>query len=204
MYHPALVILVTGLVFILAFGGLSYIRGYGLSGQLALEGLALTAIFALLAWATNISLNPIVFLIILYLVSMRARILVDAGNFFLNAGRIPTAISLYRLALRLWPDPASRCIANINIGVAKIRSGAFQEAIAILEEILEKYKENIGFRNEAACLFNLGLAYRRLGQEDKAVRCLREALDLYPDSLYGRRARQLLKELGRSPEKQDE
>ncbi len=196
MYHPALVILVTGLVFILAFGGLSYIRGYGLSGQLAAEGLAVTVIFSLLAWAAGISLHPILFLIILYLVSMRARILVDAGNFFLNAGHIPTAVSLYNLALRLWPDHASKCIARINIGVAKIRSGALQEAIAILEEVLEKYKESIGFRNEAACLFNLGLAYRRAGHKDKAVRCLKEALDLYPDSLYGRRARQLLKELG--------
>ncbi|MEM3793642.1 MAG: tetratricopeptide repeat protein [Candidatus Bathyarchaeia archaeon] len=205
MYHPALVILVTGLVFILAFGGLGYIRGHGLSAQLALEGLLVTALFTFLVWATNISFHPIAFLIILYLISMRARILLDAGNFFLNAGHIPTAISLYKLALKIWPDSTSRCIAWINIGVAKIRSGALQEAIAILEELLEKHKESLGFRNEAACLFNLGLAYRRAGQKDKAVHCLREAADLFPDSLYGRRARELLKELGRSPaEEQDE
>lgn len=203
MYHPALVILVTGLVFILAFGGLGYLRGHGLSARLAIEGLTITALFTLLVWATNIPIHPIAFLIILYLVSMRARILLDAGNFFLNAGHIATAISLYKLALKIWPDSASRCIAWINIGVAKIRSGAIQEAIAVLEEVLEKHKENLGFRNEAACLFNLGLAYRRAGQKDKALYCLREAADLFPDSPYGRRARDLLKELGR-PEKQDE
>lgn len=202
MYHPALVILVTGLVFILAFGGLGYLRGHGLSGQLAAEGLAITALFALLAWAANVSLNPIMFLIILYLVSMRTRILLDAGNFFLNAGNIPAAISLYKLALKLWPDSAGRCIAKINIGVAKIRSGAMKEAIAILEEVLEKHKEVIGFRNEAACLFNLGLAYRKAGQKDKAIHCLKEAIELSPDSLYGRRAKELLKELSRSSEEQ--
>ncbi len=204
MYHPALVILVIGLVFILAFGGLSYIRGFGLSGQLAAEGLAITAFFVLLVWATNYPLNPILFLIILYFVSLRARILVDAGNFFLNSGHIPIAISLYKLALNLWPDSASRCIAKINLGVAKIRSGALQEAIAILEEVLEKHKDNLGFRNEAACLFNLGLAYRRAGQKEKAINCLKEAVDLSPDSLYGRKARELLKELGRRMEEGDE
>jgi tetratricopeptide (TPR) repeat protein len=203
VYHPALVILVTGLVFILAFGGLGYIRGYGLSTQLAAEGLAITAIFTILVWATNFPLNPILFLIILYLISMRVRLLLDAGNFFLNAGRIPTAISLYKLALKLWPDLPSLCIAKINIGVAKIRSGALQEAIAILEEVLEKHKETISFKHEAACLFNLGLAYRRAGQKDRAIQCLKEASDLFPDSLYGRRARELLKEMGRGSEEHD-
>ncbi len=203
MYHPALVILVTGLVFILAFGGLGYIRGYGLSGQLAAEGLAITAIFTILVWVTNFPLNPILFLIILYLTSMRVRILLDAGNFFLNAGHIPTAISLYKLALKLWPDLPSRCIAKINIGVAKIRSGALQEAIAILEEVLDKYKETISFKHEAACLFNLGLAYRKAGQKDKAIQCLKEASELFPDSLYGRRAMELLKKMGRGSEERD-
>ncbi len=204
MYHPALVILVTGLVFILAFGGLGYIRGYGLSGQLAAEGLAITGFFAILVWATNYPLNPILFLIILYLSSMRVRLLLDAGNFFLNAGRIPTAISLYNLALKLWPDLPSRCIAKINLGVAKIRSGALQEAIAILEEVLEKHKETISFKHEAACLFNLGIAYRRAGLKDRAIQCLKEASDLFPDSLYGRRAKELLKEIGRGSEEESD
>lgn len=198
MFHPAMVILVAGLLFILVFGGLGYIRGQGLSGQLAVEALAITGAFTLASWSLGMAINPLVFLLILYLITMRARLLLDMGNFFLNSGHIGEALSLYRLSLKLYPDTVTRCIAHINIAVAHIRRGAFQEAISLLEDVLTRYRDTLGLKNEAACFFNLGMAYHRLGNKRKAISYFNQAVDSFPDSVYARKAEQVLKKLKKS------
>lgn len=198
MYHPAMVILAMGFLFILAFGGLGYIRGQGLSGQLAAEALALTGGFALASWSLNLTVSPIVFLIVLYIVTMRARLLLDVGNFLLNSGRIDAALSLYKLSLNLRPDAITHCIAYINIAVAHIRKGEFQEAIDLLEKVLTERREALGLKNEAACFFNLGMAYQKLGKKQKAIGCFSQAMEAFPHSIYAQRAQQALKKLAKS------
>ncbi|HDN80180.1 MAG: hypothetical protein DRI61_06445 [Chloroflexi bacterium] len=198
MYHPALVILLVGFLFILAFGGLGYIRGQGLSGQLAAEALMVTGVFAGVSWGLNLTVSPLAFLIILYFITMRSRILLDMGNFFLNAGHIGPALSLYRLSLSLRPDAVTRCVAWINISVANIRKGSVEEAITLLEEVLDKHGSQLGLKNEVACLFNLGMAYKKAGQRGRALKCFNQAMELFPDSVYAQKAQQALKELSKS------
>jgi tetratricopeptide (TPR) repeat protein len=182
---PYLLILIEAFLFILLFGGLSLLRREGLSGQLALEVLAITAITIGTSMLTGLPLDPILFLIFVYLVTMRARLLTDLGNLLSSRGQHSIALTLYQLALRLKPDTASRSIVLINMGVAQVWLGAPAEAIPVLQEVLAaKAQGHLSPKCEAACLYNLGIAYRRAGNDREAVRAFNEVIELYPSSIY--------------------
>ena len=193
--NPLLLTLLVGLLHVLTFGGLSLVRREGLSNQFALEGLAITAAAVFFFLATGISLSPILLLVIIYFVTMRARLLVDAGNFLAIKGRRATALSMYAWALRLWPNSASRAVVLINRGVVELKQGSLEAATGSLEEAL-KVREHgqLGLKYEAACRYNLGLAYGRSGRESKASRELNEVVDLFPSSVYALQARRALNE----------
>ncbi|MBL7065317.1 MAG: hypothetical protein ISS49_14075, partial [Anaerolineae bacterium] len=110
--HPSLLILLIGLLYLLGFGALSFMRRQGLSTHFAIEGLIVTAIGATLTFA-SVPIHPIFFLLVLYLVTMRVRLLVDLGNWFTSRKQHDRALALFRLALRLGPDAVSRQIALI-------------------------------------------------------------------------------------------
>ncbi len=193
--NPVLLTPLVGLLYILIFGGLSLLRREGLSNQFALEGLAITAAAAFFSLATGIPLHPILFLVILYLVTMRARLLVDAGNFLASRGRREAALSIYGWALRLWPNRASRAVVLINRGVVELQQGRLEAAIGSLEEALRAREHGrLGLKYEAACRYNLGLAYGRSGRESEASRELNEVMDLFPTSIYGQQASRALQE----------
>lgn len=193
MINDGLIVLVA-LVFILAFGGLPVLRREGLSLRLPVEVLIITALFLLASHTLQFRPDPILFLIIVYLLSMRVRILVDIGNILSERGQQVYAITLYRLALRLGPDPTAKAAALINHAVAFLRLRQPEKALPLLEETARLAEgDGIGLKHEAACYYNLGVTYRALNQEAKAVRAFNQVIDLLPNSPYARQAQTALK-----------
>ena len=192
--HPSLLILLVGLLYILGFGALSFMRRQGLSTRFAVEGLIVTALFAALSYAAAALANPILFLIILYLVTMRVRLLVDLGNWLTSKGRYEQAFALYRFALRLGSDAVSRQIALINRGVTQLRMQEPEAAYITLKEVLADEKMRPGAKYLSAGYYNLGLACRRTGREPEAIHRFNQAIDALPTSIYAHGARQALKE----------
>jgi tetratricopeptide (TPR) repeat protein len=180
------------LLFILIFGGLPVLRKEGLSLQLAVEVLILTGFSIGASLLTGVRLDPILFLIFLYLIVMRSRLLIDLGNLFASRGRHQQALSIYRLSMRLAPDFPVRLLALISYSAVLVRIGALEEAIRILEEILEKWRDSLQPKHESACHYNLGVAYMRLGKDSQAVREFNEAIDAWPLSTYAQYAKAAL------------
>jgi tetratricopeptide (TPR) repeat protein len=190
--HPALLIPLIGLLYLLGFGALSFMRRQGLSTRFAVEGLVVTAVGTALTLA-SVPIHPVLFLVIIYLVTMRVRLLVDLGNWFTPRKQYDRALALFRLALRLGPDAVSRQIVLINRGVTQLRMQEPEAAYLTLEEALAGEKVQPGAKYLAAGYYNLGLACRRTGREAEAIRRFNEAIDALPSSIYAHGARQALK-----------
>jgi tetratricopeptide (TPR) repeat protein len=190
--NPHLLILLTALLFILIFGGLPVLRKEGLSLQLAVEVLVLTSLAIGVSLLTRLRLDPILFLIFLYLIVMRCRVLIDLGNLLTSRGRHQAALSIYRLAMRLGPDLPVRLMALISYSAVLVRIGALEEAIRILEGVLEKAGDQLQPKYESACHYNLGVAYMRIGKESRAVHEFNEAIDAWPLSPYAQYAQAAL------------
>jgi len=191
--HPSLSIVLVGLCYILGFGALSYVRRQGASLQFAVEGLVVTAAGAAVD-LIGVPLHPLLFLVALYLITMRVRLMVDLGNAFARRKQHRRALGLYRIALRLWPDAASRQIVLINRGVTELGMQEPERAFVTLGEALSGEKQRAGAKYLAAGYYNLGLACRRTGRKAQAIRRFNEAIDAYPHSVYGRAAQRALKE----------
>ncbi len=189
--HPSLLILLVGFLYILGFNGLSYLRHQGLSGRFILEGLLLTGVGAALALVVPV--QPLLFLLLLYLITMRVRILIDLGNSVAGRGQPERAFRFYDLALRLGADSFSRCVAQINQAAALIQMGRPEEAYQILRPIITDPEARLGAKYQAAACYNLGLACRRTGREAEAIQRFNEAIDALPGSIYAHGARQALK-----------
>ncbi len=189
--HPAFLSLSIGLLYILGFGGLSLLRRQGLSTRFAIESLCVTGVGVALTFAYP-RFPPLLFLIVLYLITMRVRLMTDLANAFLARKQFPRAMATYRLALRLWPDPVSRQIVLINRGVAELRAAEPETAYATLNEALADAELKIGAHYLAAGYYNLGLAARRTHREAEAIRRFNEAIDMLPHSIYAQAARRAL------------
>jgi tetratricopeptide (TPR) repeat protein len=190
--HPSLLILLIGLLYILGFGALSFMRRQGLSTRFAIEGVIITAASAILI-LFSVPLSPIAFVIVLYLVTMRVRLLVDLGNWLISQGRNEHALSLYRLVMHLGPDQSSRQIVLINHGVALLRTQNPEEAYLTLKAALIDERIRAGASYLAAGYYNLGLACLRTDREAEAIRRFNEAIDTLPTSIYAHGAKQALK-----------
>jgi tetratricopeptide (TPR) repeat protein len=191
--HPALLILLVSLLYLLGFGALSFMRRQGLSTRFAVEGLIITAVGAALTLA-SVPVHPLLFIVVLYLVTMRVRLLVDLGNWFTSRGQYGQALDLYRFTLRLGPDVVSRQIVLINRGVTELRMQEPEAARLTLEEALADESVRPGAKYLAAGYYNLGLACRRTGREAESIRHFNEAIDALPNSVYARAASRALKE----------
>jgi tetratricopeptide (TPR) repeat protein len=189
--HPSLLIILIGLLYILGFGALSFMRRQGLSARFAIEGLIITATSAILILA-SVPLSPIFFIIILYLVTMRVRLLVDLGNWLTSQGQIERALHIYRFAMRLGPDQSGRQIVLINHGVALLRKQDPEEAYLTLEAALIDERIRAGAKYLAAGYYNLGLACLRTSRDAEATRRFNEAIDTLPTSIYAHGAKQAL------------
>ncbi len=189
---PSLLILLIGLLYILSFGALSLLRRQGLSFRFAIEGLTITGAGAVLAYLYP--LPPLLVLVVLYLVTMRVRLLVDLGNWFTSRRQYGQALAVYRVATRLWPDLAGRQIVLINHGVTELGMGEPERAYRTITEAVAGEEVRLGAKYLSAGYYNLGLACRRTGREQEAVRRFNEAIDALPHSLYAYAAQQALKE----------
>lgn len=193
--NPHLLILVIGLFYIVLFGGLSLLRREGLSIQFALEVLSVTAILEAFALATGIIINPLFYLVLIYLVTMRVRLCADLATMLSNRGRQRDAINLLQFALRLLPDKSSRLVVLVNMGIVQLRRKNPEAARALFEQVLDEAKEGgLGIKFEAACRYNLGLAFQRLGKMPQAVREFNETMVIFPSSIYSKAADKALQE----------
>lgn len=195
---PAALILLVGMLYTLFFGGLSLLRREGLSTRFAIESLLTTLIFALLATLTNINIHPVVFLMILYIVTMRVRLLIDFGTLFARQQRFELAERIYRLAGQLGTDPANRTALQLNQFILCLQRGQLEQAIAGLQSILEQ-NGNLGFKHEAACHYNLGVAWQRQGQTTRALQEFEAVIECWPASEFARRAAAAIENNRHSP-----
>jgi tetratricopeptide (TPR) repeat protein len=186
--NPYLITIAAALLFILIFGGLPVLKKEEPSLQLVAGVLLLTALVIAASELTGVYLHPVVFLILLYVTTMRCRALVDLGNMLSSWGYHQRALSLYRLSMRLGPDSPALLSALISYGAVLVRVGALDEAVRVLEEVLEKWGEDLPPKHEAACHYNLGVAYMRMGNESRAVREFDQTIDAWPPSPYAQRA----------------
>lgn len=194
--HPVLLILLIGLLYIIGFGALSYVRRQGLSVRFAVEGLLVTGVCMVFSYVV-VPIYPLLFLIVLYLITMRVRLLADIGNWLTASKRYEQALSIYQFALRLGPDTSGCQVILINRGVTQLYMQAPEAAIASLEEALGTEEERLGIKYLAAGHYNLGLAYRRMGREAEAIRHFNQAIDAWPMSLYATHAEAALKKARR-------
>lgn len=186
-------ILVVGLIYIVGFGALSLVRREGLSAQFALEVCAITTLFELWLFLTGTYINPVIFLALIYVLSMRVRLLVDIGSMLSNRGRQRDAIRVMQFALRLFPDKPSRLVAMVNMGIVQLRRKNPASAQELFEIILKDAEGGgLGIKYEAACRYNLGLALQRQGKDAEAVSQFSEVTIIYPTSIYGQAAEKAL------------
>ena len=191
---PNLLNLAVGFLFILIFGALGFLRREGLSVQFALEAVGVTAILLGGSGLLGIPIHPVLLVVLLYLITMRSRLIVDLANVLAGREKYTVAFRLYRLAMALWPDEASRLIVQTNTATALLRRGQIEEAIALLQGVLEIEKRpRLGVKYEAACRYNLAYAYEKTGQDAQAVAQYNETIDVLPGSVYGKAAQAALK-----------
>lgn len=185
---PSFLVFLVGLLYVVIFWTLSLLRRERLSNQFAYEGLGLTGIaFAGVHWG-GMAFHPIYFLILIYFITMRARLLVELGNLIAKSGRQNPALALYRLALNLFPDSSSRLIALINVGAAYLYQGKPDLAIQVLENAKAHITKQLSPKHAAGCCYNLGMAYRRTGRHAEALRQFNEVGDIFPMSMFARLA----------------
>lgn len=182
-----------GLLYIVLFGALAVFRREGLSIRFAVEALCLTAIAVILVVLTAIQIHPVLFLLLLYIITLRVRLLVDLGNFFARRGNYSQAEKIYQFAAHVWPDQTSDLIIKVNHAIAFLQQNHLDESIAIFNDVLsEANKAYLGIKYEAAAHYNLGVAYLRRNNPSMATVEFNAVLDTWPASLYARRAQDAL------------
>lgn len=205
--NPHLLILAIGIFYTLIFGALSLLRREGLSTQFAIEASGITVVVVGIAWLTNMMVDPLPFLIFIYLVTMRGRLLVDLANAFSSRGRQRDAIKLLQWAMRLLPDRSTRFVIQVNMGIVQLRRKNPASAQMLFEEVLRETEDRggLGIKYEAACRYNLGKALMAQGKESEAVRQFNEVMVIYPSSIYSKAAGMALeKRRSRTRSKTDE
>ena len=104
----ALILLLVGLAYALVFHALQFIRREGFSPQFILEVVGLTLVAVGLSVLRVAQVDPVALVIVLYLVTMRVRLLVDLANLVARRHRFALAERIYRLAWQLVPGPFGR------------------------------------------------------------------------------------------------
>ena len=184
-----IILLLEGFSFVVLFGAVSLLKREGLSRRFAVEGGIFTVAVSGLTLVTNLQTHPVLFLVLIYLLTMRVRVLVDLGNVFAKRGQFELADKLYHFADKLWPDETNHLILKVNQGTSLLQQKNIEEAIAIFTEILEQAEHGyLGVKYEAATHYNLGVAYLRKNMDARASIAFNAVIDTWPASEYARRA----------------
>ncbi len=182
-----------GLLYIVVFGVLAGFRREGLSIRFAVEALCVTALAIILVVVLSIQIHPVIFLLLLYLVTMRVRILVDLANVFARRGDFLRAEKIYNLASHMWPDQTNDLVTKVNHAIMMLQSKQVDDSIILLNDVLSQANKGyLGVKYEAAAHYNLGVAYLRKENLAKATAEFNAVLDTWPASLYAQRAQQAL------------
>lgn len=197
--YPLIPLLTVCFSYIVFFGLWALSRRERLSMQFALEALLLTAILAVSVLATNFSLHPAINLFLLYIVTMRVRLLTEIGTFFARRRQFHIADFVFSLAQQVFPDPSAVVILKINQAVSLIKQDRLRDAIAMLEGLLKgESAAYLGAKHEAAVHYNLGIAYLKDRKDTLATVELNRAIEAMPLSIYAVRAERALQEKHKS------
>ncbi|HSB66451.1 MAG TPA: hypothetical protein VLD65_07720 [Anaerolineales bacterium] len=182
-----------GLIYIVVFGVMTVLRRSGLSIRFAVESLVITAIAVILVVLTAVPIHPVVFLLLLYLITMRVLILVDVANLFAGRRNYAQAEKIYDLAGHMWPDQTGKLVIEVNHAVLLLQKNQLDESVALFTSVLSQANKGfLGVKYEAAAHYNLGVAYLRKNNPSMATVEFNATLDTWPASLYARRAQQAL------------
>ena len=185
-----------GVLYTAAFAAMSVLRREGFSPAFVVQSLAITAVFSAVNLLAGSRLHPVAFVLALYLLTMRVRILLDLGSLLASRGRGSDAGRVYELALALLPSPAEQSIAAINMGVCRLLAGDASSAAGLLSAALrDAERRRVGVRYRSAGHYNLGIACIKQGKKTEAAAELQRVLDLWPVSEYARRAEASLRQL---------
>ena len=188
--NPILSLVLVVLIYLLIVGALASLRRETFSLQFFVEALVVMGLAVLLSLVSGWVMHPVFVLALVYLVTMRARLLADLGHALAGRGHHELASSLYRLGLRLWPDQTARQILQLNQAVHHLKQDHLGEATNALEGLL---KGSLSPKHEAAARYNLAVACQRQGYDARAIVEFNKVLDLMPGSLYGMGAQKALK-----------
>ena len=150
-----------GVLFLGSFTGLTVLRRQRPSMRFLLEGGVVTVIgigFCLFGFPPH----PILFLVVLYLLTMRVRWLVDAANVLANRG------------------------------VTQLRMGEPEAAYFSIKGVIVEEPIKPAARYQAAGFYNLGVACLRTKRPQEAERHFRKAIEVMPGSLYALAAEKAL------------
>jgi tetratricopeptide (TPR) repeat protein len=193
---PGLLLLL-GLLYAVLFGGMSWLRREGLSLRFAIEAVAVTAIAAGFVKLSGFQVSPVLFLIVIYLITMRIRLLTDLGSAFARRGKYAVAEQVYGLAIKLLPDQTGRLIVQVNQGVMRLHQGSLDDAITIFKGVLGKAGQGyLGVRYEAATHYNLAVVYQRKKMDAQAIAEFNAVIETWPASEYARYAEAALSKKG--------
>ena len=189
MLSLPVILLLEGFSYIVLFGAVSLLKREGLSRRFAVEALIFTLVVSGLTALTGIQTHPVLFLVPIYLLTMRVRILVDLGTIFARRGQFELADKLYHLAERLWPDTTNRLILKVNQGTSLLQQKKLDESIEVFNDVLNHANHGrLGVKYEAATHYNMGVAYLRKNMDARASIAFNAVVDTWPASEYARRA----------------
>ena len=189
MLSLPVILLLEGFSYVVLFGAVSLMKREGLSRRFAFEAIIFTVIVSGIAVLTGIQMHPVLFLILIYLLTMRVRLLVDLGNIFARRGQFELADKLYELAESLWPDSTNRLILKVNQGTSLLQQKKLDEAIAVFTDVLDQAAQGrLGVKYEAATHYNMGVAYLRKNMDARASIAFNAVVNTWPASEYARRA----------------
>jgi tetratricopeptide (TPR) repeat protein len=185
----SIILLIEGFSYIVLFGAVSLLKREGLSSRFAFESVIITMIVSGLTFLTGIQTHPVLFLVLIYLLTMRVRILVDLGTIFAKRTQFEQAEKLYNLASSLWPDATNGLILKVNQATSLLQQKKLDEAISIYNDVLKQAEQGyLGVKYEAATHYNLGVAYLRKNMDARASIAFNTVIDTWPVSEYARRA----------------
>lgn len=194
--NQSLSLLLTGVLFMALFGLLGIVRREGVSRRFFFESAVVTTVFVLLSLLAVLSVHPVVFLIVIYVITMRVRLMMDLGSALARRGRVAGAGRAFKAASMLGPDKAGALMVRLNQGACALADKRPADAIPLFQDVIEKADvARLGAKYRAACRYNLGIALWRESRTAEAAQELEAAAEAWPASTYARRAENALKKL---------